>query len=161
MSIAAPEPKANMGRPDPRIDGRLKVTGEARYPSDVAVPNPAYAFLVTSAIAKGRITSIDLETARAVPGVLDILTYQNIGKEIHDAGIFSAGGPMGTTIRPLKSRDISHDGEILAMVLADTYGSGIQGLEETRGSESRRRRGRAGIGSGRRRRRVRHRDHAP
>jgi xanthine dehydrogenase YagR molybdenum-binding subunit len=121
MSIAAPEPGNNMGRPDPRIDGRLKVTGEARYPSDVAVPNPAYAFLVTSGIAKGRITSIDLETARAVPGVLEILTYQNIGNEIHDAGIFSAGGPMGTTIRPLKSRDISHDGEIVAMVLADTY----------------------------------------
>ena len=31
MNRAAPEPKANMGQPEPRIDGRLKVTGEARY----------------------------------------------------------------------------------------------------------------------------------
>ena len=44
MSTAAPEPKENMGKPEPRIDGRLKVTGEARYGSDFPVANPAYAF---------------------------------------------------------------------------------------------------------------------
>jgi xanthine dehydrogenase YagR molybdenum-binding subunit len=60
MSTAAPEPKENMGKPEPRIDGRLKVTGEARYGSDFPVANPAYAFLVTSAIAKGRITAMNL-----------------------------------------------------------------------------------------------------
>ena len=65
MSRAAPEPKANMGQPAPRIDARLKVTGEARYASDMPVANPAYAFLVTSAIAKGAITSIDLDAAPA------------------------------------------------------------------------------------------------
>ena len=47
-SAAAPAPKANMGEPAPRLDARLKVTGEARYPADVAVSNPAYAVLVTS-----------------------------------------------------------------------------------------------------------------
>ena len=57
---AAPAPKANMGQPIPRYDARLKVTGGARYPSDVAVNNPAFAFLVTSAIAKGRIMRLDL-----------------------------------------------------------------------------------------------------
>ena len=31
MNRAAPEPKDNMGRPEPRLDGRRKVTGEARY----------------------------------------------------------------------------------------------------------------------------------
>ncbi len=56
MNRAAPEPKDNMGQPEPRIDGRLKVTGEARYGSDFPVNNPAFAFLVTSAIAKGSIT---------------------------------------------------------------------------------------------------------
>ena len=44
-----------MGQPEPRIDARLKVTGEARYASDMPVNNPAFAFLVTSAIAKGTI----------------------------------------------------------------------------------------------------------
>ena len=60
MSDAAPEPKANMGPPEPRLDARLKVTGEARYGSDFPVGNPAYAFLVTSAIARGRIERLDL-----------------------------------------------------------------------------------------------------
>ena len=57
MVDAAPEPKANMGQPAPRIDGRLKVTGAARYASDIPVANPAFAVLVTSPIAKGKVLS--------------------------------------------------------------------------------------------------------
>ena len=55
MNRAAPEPKDNMGQPAPRVEARLKVTGEARYASDMPVNNPAFAFLVTSPIAKGEI----------------------------------------------------------------------------------------------------------
>ncbi|HEY7943139.1 MAG TPA: xanthine dehydrogenase family protein molybdopterin-binding subunit, partial [Casimicrobiaceae bacterium] len=78
-NAAAPAPGANMGEPAPRLDARLKVTGEARYASDFPVSNPAFAYLVTSTIAKGRITALDLAEARAVPGVLDILTHENTG----------------------------------------------------------------------------------
>src|SRR5207248_4355935 len=67
-NAAAPQPKENMGAPTPRYDARLKVTGQARYPADTPVANPAYAVLVTSTIAKGTLTSLDLEDARAVPG---------------------------------------------------------------------------------------------
>jgi xanthine dehydrogenase YagR molybdenum-binding subunit len=78
MSNAAPEPKENMGKPEPPIDGRLKVTGEARYGSDFPVANPAYAFLVTSAIARGRIEAMELSEAKAaVPGVLEIFYHAN------------------------------------------------------------------------------------
>ena len=38
-NAAAPEPKENMGRPEPRIDGRLKVTGAARYASKLFNPS--------------------------------------------------------------------------------------------------------------------------
>ena len=55
MSIAAPEPKDNMGQPVPRYDAVAKVTGRARYAADVPLANPAYAYLVTSAIAKGQV----------------------------------------------------------------------------------------------------------
>ena len=41
MSIAAPEPKANMGQPIPRYDAVAKVTGKAEYAADVALINPA------------------------------------------------------------------------------------------------------------------------
>jgi len=116
-SDAAPAPKANMGQPAPRLDARLKVTGEARYAADFPVGNPAYAFLVTSAIAKGRITRLDMEAARAVPGVLDILTQDNTAelKQVK----FGSGG-ASTSIQKL-GPEIAHDGQIIAMVVADTF----------------------------------------
>ena len=120
MSNPVPEPKANMGQPAPRVDGRLKVTGKARYAADFPVANPAYAYLVTSPIAKGRIASFDLDEARAVAGVLDILTHEN-ARGVHDIKFFAAGGQAGSTIRPLESPRVWHDGQIIAMVVADTY----------------------------------------
>ena len=57
-----------MGRPAPRIDGQLKVTGQAKYGSDFQVPRPAYAYLVTSSIARGTITGFDDSDAKKVPG---------------------------------------------------------------------------------------------
>lgn len=117
---AAPEPKTNMGRPAPRIEARAKVTGTARYPSDEALSNPAHAYLVTSAIAKGRISRIDQRAARAVPGVIDILTHENAG-QVKGSKMFSDGGSASTTIVPLASPKVWHDGQIVAMVLAETF----------------------------------------
>lgn len=116
MTVAAPEPKANMGRPEPRYDARLKVTGEARFPSDMPVSNAAFAYLVTSSIAKGRIETLDLTEARAVPGVLDIFTHENTSEL--KPGKFNEGA--STSIDKL-GPDIAHDGQIIAMVVADSY----------------------------------------
>jgi len=114
-NAAAPAPRANMGEPAPRLDARLKVTGEARYASDFPVSNPAFAYLVTSTIAKGRITALDLAEARAVPGVLEILTHENTGdlKAV-------AFGSASTSTQQL-GPEIDHDGQIVAVVLADTF----------------------------------------
>ena len=78
--MAAIQPGA-IGHPALRIDGRSKVTGSARYPSDEPVANVAYAFLVTAGIARGRIVGMDLSAARGVPGVLDILTHETVGDQ--------------------------------------------------------------------------------
>jgi xanthine dehydrogenase YagR molybdenum-binding subunit len=120
MSIAAPEPKANMGQPVQRYDAVAKVTGKARYASDVPLANPAYAYLVTSSIAKGRIDGFDLADARKVRGVIDVVTYETAEK-LKDAKLFSNGGYASTTVQPLKSADIAHDGQIVAVVLAETF----------------------------------------
>ena len=122
VNAAAPVPKANMGSPEPRLDARLKVTGEARYPSDAAVGNPAFAYLVTSSIARGRLVGLDLDEARAVPGVLDILTHENTGelKEV------KFGGGSSTSIQRL-GPDIAHDGQIIAVVIADTFEAAREG----------------------------------
>jgi xanthine dehydrogenase YagR molybdenum-binding subunit len=118
-NVAAPLPKANMGAPAVRLDARLKVTGEARYPADTPVSNPAYAYLVVSAIAKGRIESLDLTAARAVPGVLDILTQDNTA-ELKSTKFTAGGGGAATSIQRLGPA-ISHAGQIVAVVLADTF----------------------------------------
>ncbi len=120
MKAAAPEPKANMGQPAPRYDAVVKVTGRATYASDMPLADPAHAFLVTSAIAKGRIDSFDLDEARRVRGVIDIVTHENAPK-LKDSKLFSNGGYAGTTIQPLKSAEIAHDGQIIAVVVAETY----------------------------------------
>jgi xanthine dehydrogenase YagR molybdenum-binding subunit len=120
MSIAAPEPKANMGQPIPRYDAVAKVTGKAQYGADVALVDPVYAFLVTSSIAKGRIDGFDLTAAKRVRGVVDIVTHENAEK-LKEAKLFSNGGYTSSTIQPLKSADIAQEGQIVAVVLAETF----------------------------------------
>ena len=111
-----------IGEAASRIDGRAKVTGEALYGSDFYGGGaPAFAFLATSAIARGRITRLDEARARAVPGVLEIFTYRNVGERILPGKTFDQKGYMGTSIAPLASERIWHDGQIVALVAADSF----------------------------------------
>ncbi|HEX3485414.1 MAG TPA: xanthine dehydrogenase family protein molybdopterin-binding subunit, partial [Micropepsaceae bacterium] len=111
---------AGIGTAETRLDGRAKVTGAARYGSDPAIAKPAYGFLTTAAIARGQIANIDETRARAVPGVIDIFTHRNIGK-IETGKTFASGGYMGTSIAPMASAEIFHDGQIVALTVADTF----------------------------------------
>jgi xanthine dehydrogenase YagR molybdenum-binding subunit len=121
MAIIGPVQQENMGAPQSRIDGRAKVTGAAPYASDFAVGRPAYAYFVTSSIARGRIVGFDMEAARQVPGLLDILTYETLQGAVKKPSFFAGGGYASTTIRPLDGPEIVHDGQIVAIVLADSY----------------------------------------
>ena len=67
-----------VGRPLDRVDGRAKVTGSARYSAEIPIPGVAYACLVGSRVASGRVTGIDTSAARAEEGVLAVLTHQNL-----------------------------------------------------------------------------------
>ena len=66
-----------VGSPLERVDGRAKVTGAATYTADHHFPDVAHAVVVTSAIAHGRVESVDAGAAEAVPGVLAVLTHEN------------------------------------------------------------------------------------
>ena len=105
------------GKPTPRIDGVAKVTGAARYASDEPVANPAFAYLVTSAIARGRVGGLRLDRAKAVPGVVDILTHDNVGSLAKPPAQMD-GGPTTTT---LETDQIWHDGQIIAGGVANTF----------------------------------------
>ncbi|MEQ8393549.1 xanthine dehydrogenase family protein molybdopterin-binding subunit [Thalassobaculum sp.] len=114
MSDQAPE-MINMGLPAPRVDGRLKVTGEARYPADVPIANLAHSVLVTSTIACGRIAKIHDHEAWAVPGVIEVLSYTSINGQLGKPRF----GVSSTSIGPLHEPRIWHDGQIVALVVAD------------------------------------------
>jgi xanthine dehydrogenase YagR molybdenum-binding subunit len=124
MPLAAPDPKDNQGRPEPRIDSRLKVTGAAPYAADMAVNDLAYGVLVTSSIARGRVTKVDIEEARRVPGVLDIVSYGAM--EGTKPPSFSSSSSY-TSLGPLHDPRIWHDGQIVALVVADSFEAAEEG----------------------------------
>jgi len=126
-NAAAPLPKENMGAPAPRLDARLKVTGEARYPADTPVANPAYAVLVTSTIAKGRIERLDLDAARNMPGFLDILTHENT----NELKAVKFGEGSATSIQKL-GPEIFHEGQIIAVVVADGFEAATEAARNIR-----------------------------
>ena len=115
MSAAAPAPQANMGEPIARVDAFAKVTGRANYASDVPHARPAHAFLLLSDIGRGSITAIDDAAARAVPGVLDIMTHLN------RPALAKNQGMQITSTLPLGGPEIHHDGQIIGLVTAETY----------------------------------------
>src|SRR6185436_20531223 len=105
-----------IGEPIDRVDGPLKVTGAAAYPSDFAFPDLAHAVLVQSTIAAGRITAIDAAKAQAAPGVLAVITHEN-GPALVD-GPMTPLGPSPPF--PLKDNRIWHQGQHVAVVVART-----------------------------------------
>jgi CO/xanthine dehydrogenase Mo-binding subunit len=106
-----------IGEPVDRVDGPLKVTGAAPYPSDVTFPGLAHAALVQSTIAAGTIISIDAGDAAAAPGVLAVLTHQN-APALAD-GPMTALGPSPPS--PLKDNRVQHQGQHVAIVVARTH----------------------------------------
>jgi CO/xanthine dehydrogenase Mo-binding subunit len=69
---------STIGQRTPLIEGKAKVTGKIRYISDLYLPDMLHARLVTSPYAHARILSIDASAALALPGVVAILTAQDL-----------------------------------------------------------------------------------
>src|SRR5258708_6252021 len=110
-----------IGTPLDRVDGRLKVTGRARYAADAPVPKVAYAALVTSTIAKGKVTDIDTSAAEKAPGVLAVLTHRNISRLKFRKELEGVPDPaVGRPLRPLQEDVIYHNGQPIAVIVADT-----------------------------------------
>ncbi|MBF9222072.1 xanthine dehydrogenase family protein molybdopterin-binding subunit [Hymenobacter ruricola] len=73
-------PISATGAPLSRVDGRLKVTGQARYAAEHSVKDCVHGVLVTSAVARGRIKRLDVAAAEQAPGVLSIVSHLNAPK---------------------------------------------------------------------------------
>jgi xanthine dehydrogenase YagR molybdenum-binding subunit len=110
-----------MGKALPRVDGPLKVTGEAPYIADIAVPNLTHGFVLSSGIAKGWIRSIDIGRALEVKGVLKIFTHENRPRTAwFDRNYRDQDSPEGSPLRPLASDRILFAGQPIALIVAET-----------------------------------------
>ena len=104
--------KQVVGNPTPRIEGELKVSGEAKYAVDITRPGMLWGKLLRSPIASGRIKRIDASKALALPGVHAVVTGEDcsglkIGRRLYDMPILADG-------------EVRFVGEKVAAVAADT-----------------------------------------
>ncbi len=103
-----------VGQPHSRIDGPAKTTGTATYAYEQndAAPKAAYGCIVASAIAKGRMRSIDVAQAQAAPGVIAVVTWQNAGK---------LGQAKTHYSQMLAGPEIQHYHQAIGVVVAETF----------------------------------------
>ncbi len=105
-----------VGQPITRVDGRLKVTGGARYAAEFAVPGCVHAVLVQSTVAAGQATAFDTDAAARMPGVLAILTQQNAGQ------LNQRRAASQTVPHPLlQDSRITYNGQHVALAVADSF----------------------------------------
>ncbi|HVY59334.1 MAG TPA: xanthine dehydrogenase family protein molybdopterin-binding subunit [Xanthobacteraceae bacterium] len=111
-----------LGKPTSRVDGHAKVTGAAKYAAEFNVPGVAHGFVVTSAIAKGRIRRIHTADALAVDGVLDVFTHAHRPKlASSDDKYTDEVAPPGSPFRPLYDDRIRFSGQPVALVVAEEF----------------------------------------
>src|SRR5262245_15443086 len=117
MSSLEPAPSPP---PLARVDGPEKVSGAARYAAEFPAPGLLHGRVVSAAIARGRIASIDAAAANAVPGVVRVFTHQN---RPHKAWFHSRhhdeAAPAGAPLRPLRDARVRFSGQPVALVVAE------------------------------------------
>jgi xanthine dehydrogenase YagR molybdenum-binding subunit len=106
-----------IGKPVDRVDGRAKVTGTAKYAAEVPVANVAHAVIVTSRIARGKVSKLDLAEVRRFPGVLAVLAHDNAPKL---AALNKQNSPQDKILQAFQDDEIHYADQPVALVVADT-----------------------------------------
>jgi len=104
-----------------RVDGRAKVTGRARYAMENPIANVAHGVLVTSAIARGRIASIETRAAERVPGVLAVMTHENAKKLSRPPDAGDRSRPATRVLQLLQDPAVRYANQPIAVVVAETF----------------------------------------
>ncbi len=115
-----------VGRPLPRVDGRLKVTGQARFTAEHRPDGLLHGVVIGSAIAKGRVASVDAAAAEALPGVVAVLTPANAPKLTHlpdmVQGIqYSGEGGLIEMMLPMQDDRVHYAGQAIVLIVAETF----------------------------------------
>jgi xanthine dehydrogenase YagR molybdenum-binding subunit len=116
---------SNIGQPLTRRDGILKVRGEARYAADNHPPGMLHAVMAVSAIARGRVASLDVEAAKRHPGVVDVMTstHKPALAEDPDAKIH----PFMFRMDLLQNDRVRYANQPIAVVIAETLEAATEG----------------------------------
>jgi len=109
--------KPSVGTPIDRVDAKQKVTGTATYAADTPVTRVAHAVIATSAIGKGTIRALDIDAARAAPGVLAVITHANAPKI---AAGKHGGAPNERVLQLLQEAQVHYADQPIAVVVAET-----------------------------------------
>ena len=113
---------AIIGQPISRVDGPAKVTGQAIYAAEFNLRNVAYAALVQSTIAHGRIEHLDATSAEQAPGVLAVISHLNAERLPYKS--LEKRPPVdpkaGEQLHVFQGPDIVFVGQPVAVVVAQT-----------------------------------------
>src|SRR6266849_535511 len=110
-----------IGRSTPRVDGPLKVSGQAQYTSDFNFPGMLYAVPVEATIANGRVVKLDTAAAEKMPGVRAVFHRENIGKifrSVQEPGFESICDERRP---PFEDDVVRYYGQYVALAVADTF----------------------------------------
>ncbi|WP_046242857.1 xanthine dehydrogenase family protein molybdopterin-binding subunit [Hymenobacter terrenus] len=111
-----------IGKPTSRVDGPAKVTGAAKYAAEFNVPGLLYGYIVSSPIAKGKITKIHAEPVLTLPGVVRVFSHENVPSLAwFDRSYKDDVAPGGSPFRPLHEPKIRFSQQPVALVVADTF----------------------------------------
>jgi carbon-monoxide dehydrogenase large subunit len=121
------EERYAVGQPVPRKEDPMLLRGEGRYSDDLNLPGQAHAVMVRANAAHGIIRGVDTSAAKAMPGVLAVLTGQDLiagGLGDMPSGMafkMRDGGDMPKPVQPILTTDkVRFVGDPVALVVAET-----------------------------------------
>ena len=119
------EPRS-VGQPMPRVDGRLKVTGQARFTAEHRPDGLVHGVVIGSAIASGRVTSVDAAEVELLPGVIAVVTPATAPKlkPLPDKvqGIqYSGEGGLIEMLLPMQDDRVHYAGQAIVLVVAESF----------------------------------------
>src|SRR3954454_24696226 len=119
--------KFGVGQPVRRFEDHTLITGKGRYTDDILFENAAHAYVLRARVAHANIRSIDTAAARQMPGVLLMLTGEDVKADglgdvpCHAPLNNKDGSPRHDTPRPaLATAKVRHLGQPVALVVAET-----------------------------------------
>ena len=111
-----------VGKPINRVDGPLKVSGQAPYSAEFYLDSQVYGVLVGATITKGKVDKIDSSAVEAIPGVLKVVTDPKHYLRNAQQG--------GATKSPMQgASEVFYHGQPIAAVIAETFEAATEGAK--------------------------------